>query len=105
MISPELAKAVLGWEHSKLKYSDGKIIACYINIHELANKCKEWVHVNYKIQLHTSFNEDKVWCQMFKDVDKQPPECISATYNNTIPKAILAAAEWLLSKKRNNGNS
>lgn len=42
MISSELAKAVLGGEYKKLTYSDGNVIACHINIHELVNKCIEW---------------------------------------------------------------
>ena len=93
MLSPELAKAILQGEYNKLVYSDGKVIVCFINIHELACRCKIYFQDTY--QFHTRYNyrglcalhkwdEDNGWTYLFTfDAD-------------TEPEAIFIACEYIL---------
>jgi len=96
MISKELAKAVLSGEYKKLTYSDGEVLACHINICELAHKCKEWARTNnYNLDSGVHGMNKELW---FCFAEYSLPDNINETckYEHTEPEAIFAACEWIL---------
>lgn len=106
MISKELAKAVLSGEYKKAVYSDGEVIACTINIHELAHKCKEWARAEtYFINSGWSEISNGWDVHMMKGefrLNKCIAEC-SINYRNIAqsePEAIFAACEWILENQK-----
>ena len=70
MISKELAKAVLSGSYKTLVYSDSEVIACNINIHELAAKCTDWAKRNKALVYVKHMREWYNYSQEFKDMHR-----------------------------------
>ena len=100
MISKELAKAVLSSEYKKAIYSDGEVLCCTINIHELAHKCKEWVTKNdYTITLEqTVYVNALVYTATIQGISYNI-KTTKLSFSGTEPKAIFAACEWILQNR------
>ena len=71
----------------------------YINIYELANKCKE--HFQNTELLHSYFNYGGVCCIFSFDEDNgwSPGEYFNA---DSEPEAIFKACQWILEKQKDN---
>jgi len=104
MISPKLAKAVLGGEYKKLTISDYEVIACHINIHELAHKCKEWA-LTHNTSITSTFRHTCgfAWVEYTVNYDGYDRfgYVRQHTYTEqlqaaTEPEAIFAACDWIL---------
>lgn len=68
----------------------------YINIYELANKCKEWAHT-YKLSVR-SFNGYGGWFCTISSWDDSTFK--SKEFNATTePEAIFKACQWILENK------
>lgn len=67
----------------------------YINIYELAFKCKEWAFTNYKVLINsrtTSKTEDITgYAECIKSCDY-----LYGSYAGTEVEAIILASEWIL---------
>lgn len=96
MISKELAKAVLSGERGKAVYSDGEVLVCTVNIHELQSLCKNWalnngyVIASFKDHCGQSF---ATITSGFFGMKKNPIQA------DTEPEAVIKACQWILDNK------
>ena len=73
----------------------------YINIHELAHKCKEWAwSLTYGRNVQTYRTPTYIVCEIY---DKDHPVRLTRTTANTEPETIFKACEWILKQKELNG--
>jgi len=75
----------------------------YINIHELAHKCKEWADSKgYTLNSWIAdFTSDKIlgWCELRDErTGKSIKECPIVS-DNTEPEAVFKACQWILENK------
>jgi len=103
MISTEVLSEVLGFEvsHCQMRgnnevsiFKGGRTSASqFINIYELAHKCKEWAMPMYLV----SGYDNNFFCSINKGwSDEVTP---STFYGNTEPEAIFKACQWILDNK------
>ena len=130
MISKELLSEVLGfgvyqsirkdeyaYNDIKLNIINTELLYNYVNIYELAYKCKEWAFYAYKISVSSfksgsfylkEFNQIKDNSEYWVELDTASIDCeinindsgIFKSYSE--PEAIFKACEWIL--KENNEN-
>ena len=106
MISKELLSAVLKEKRVILDYEisiskneihyghidieeDG-----FINIYELAHKCKEWALEHDCELLSCIRSKDRAICDIYSD----KYDCKFTHYGETEPEAIFRACQWILNK-------
>lgn len=124
MISKELLSEVLDVEvrviagvtsTNELKYNNDSI-AQFINIYELAHKCKEWAFQQHKMQIGTTYLCDKekvygkIGCRLGHISNNTVNRKIELTWNDryycikifdTEQLAIFSACQWILDNKTN----
>ena len=66
----------------------------YINIYELAHKCKEWALEHDCELLSCIKSKDRVICDIYSD----KYDCKFTHYGETEPEAIFKACQWILDK-------
>lgn len=114
MISKELLSKVLGIdilldtheddfnENSILIYWEftGKANDCKnINIYELANKCKEWIDVDIKINHYKDNEYRKGSVEVILNYDNTSIFANKSFGAQTEPEAIFLACQWILDNK------
>ena len=117
MISKELLSEVLGKEIIELEHHDHAVsywIGCEvkedgemvriqahhfkINIHELANKCKEWA-LEQGYFLYSVLVDKEAYA--FVTYPGDTSLRLFSNHSKTEPEAIFKACEWILSELRN----
>ena len=68
----------------------------YINIYELANKCKEWALEHDCEPLSCIRSKDRAICDIYSD----KYNCKFTHYADTEIKAIFKACQWILDNKK-----
>ena len=115
MISKELLSEVLGigvyqsirkdeyaYNDIKLNIINTELLYDYVNIYELAHKCKEWALENgYVINSGATTSND--WCSTIYKVIKENPYIkeLSHTWEQTEVESIFKACQWILDNKGN----
>ena len=89
-------------EDSKIGYLLSNNQWYFINIHELAHKCKQWAYDNFKYRLisgRSIGSDDKYvyFCTIY--LTNSEHYGIAA---KTEPEVIFQACEWILKQKENN---
>ena len=107
IISKELLSEVLGIQILEVVPTKGNVIwyvfkDCYegkdfINVYELAHKCKEWAK-NQGYYLLSALVKSSGIC-MFDLSHKKIDNYRNVTKRNTEPEAIFAACQWILDNK------
>ena len=106
MINKKLLSEVLGLNVYGFRTEENTIIVDHengmplisnkhINIHELAHKCKEWVH-NKGILISSGVSEFGTRFCYLTSGDKQEPPFIA----DTEPEAIFKACQWILDNEQ-----
>lgn len=81
---------------NNITFKQGSSISC-INIHDLANKCKEWANEEgYSIA--TRLMTYKWFIDLYRYESKKPKEKDFEMFD-TEPEAIFKACEWILENK------
>jgi len=73
----------------------------FINIHELAHKCKEWAH-KYWYQIDSCYDGNTSFAEVIniKKFDPEYPQQFEIEMEqDTEPEAIFKACEWILEQK------
>lgn len=108
MISKELLSEILGVDikqlvkvrilDNELEYQDsfevGTGVFSYINIYELAHRCKEWTH-NNGYWMDSCFTGQ---VKLYHSGETYPFKTLHT--ETTEPQAIFKACEWILNKQR-----
>ena len=129
MISKELLSEVLGfgvyqsirkdeyaYNDIKLNIINTELLYNYVNIYELAYKCKEWAFYAYKISVSSfksgsfylkEFNQIKDNSEYWVELDTASIDCEINIDDSGIfkscsePEAIFKACQWILDNKGN----
>lgn len=127
MISKELLSEVLGigvyqsirkdeyaYNDVKLNIINTELLYNYVNIYELAYKCKEWAFYAYKISVSSfksgsfylkEFNQIKDNSEYWVELDTASIDCEINIDDSGIfkscsePEAIFKACQWILDNK------
>jgi hypothetical protein len=89
-------------DDNDLKHEDGYInTSFYINIHELAYKCKEWALANSNYtSFCTQFEKYQFSCYLYKFINIFAEKQTTYTFRaDTEPEAIFNACQWILENK------
>ena len=109
IISKELLSEVLGFKIDNC-WVDGSNVEwikdgmSYINIYELAHKCKEWA-IDKDFIIETEYEgKQKAFgsyciCRIFYDGDKIYDNYSECEYYQKEPEAIFKACQWILDNK------
>ena len=111
MISKELLSEVFGREVTDFEHYDNNVYRCtayfdgfrhrfFINIYELAYKCKEWANnlPSKRYQLYSGICPKSLnysVCSIFSGAIEQTEEIIA----NSELEAIFSACQWILDNK------
>ena len=106
MISKELLSEVLGYKVELVKSNNGTTLyfnkyenGDYINIHELAHKCKEWaVLKGYEIETKLYAIGTEIYSSANISYGRNMGKYID-TITTTEPEAIFKACQWILDNK------
>lgn len=74
---------VEGWDDKKYT------VKTYINIYELAHKCKEWAIQHHDKAIQITCHKDCIALNIFSDK-------VDTFVENTEPEAVFKACEWIL---------
>ena len=105
MISKELLSEILDEDILRFSVDDSEIIYIvrydntdsFINIYELAHKCKEWAHKE-GYNLSTKLYDNTHYAKVYKD---NQANYFSVEYEPAISdvKAVFKACEWILKEQ------
>ena len=112
-ISKELLSEVLGFTvveryiedtvsfGLQIAYKDTDDEWAYINIYELANKCKEWaLSKDYYLRAEQGINYyDNLQWTCFLNINMDDGAEYIDYWNSTEPEAIFKACQWILENK------
>ena len=108
MITNEVLSAVLNLKKcrdielldSSLHYCFNKIDCSFINIHELAHKCKEWLYTNSMYEVIV--NGTDVYLDSSDSLLAEGGFYYDMKFTaDTEPEAVFKAAQWVLDKVSN----